>query len=398
MTELGKIIASQVNTLNNVLSSTPPNQATFYLSRLEQEGQFTVLATVDPNVGPPPMHGVLIALLYRSIRDHLDPSIPMYYSAHPTPQLVFGLNVGGKRCWLATPIEAHIQSPFPQIIVALSVIKALIALLVAMLIQRRINRPLRDIADAAHKIGDGGRLERLPLYDANELAAVAKQFNTMVDSLDEMESTRTIMLAGISHDIRTPLTKLRLAFAMDKAEQESTYIRYIEQIDSIVGQFLDFGRGGHGEEPLMGDLNAMVRQIARMFEERGHSFQLSLFAIPEFEFRPTAMSRILMNLMDNAMKYGQSPLEVRSWYERRSICISVLDSGPGLPKDYNISSLTTPFVRGDASRSEISGTGLGLAIVDRLVRLHGGHFLLRNRRNGGTEARVTFYMDGALNH
>lgn len=388
--ELGKVIAAQINTLNAVLSSTPRDKREFYLARIAQEGKFTVLSAVDPNVGPPPMHGVLIALLYRSIRDNLDPSIPMYYNLQPKPRLVFGLNAGGKRCWIASPIEADVQAHFPKIAIALSVIKALIALLVAVLIQQRINRPLKDIADAAGKIG-GGRPEKLPVYSSNELAAVAEQFNAMVESLEEMDSTRSTMLAGISHDIRTPLTKLRLSLAMDEVDEGRNYARYIDQIDGIVSQFLDFSRAGVGETPSFGDLNTIIRQITGMFESRGQTFQLTLLAIPKFEFRPIAMSRILMNLMDNAMKYGRPPLEVRSWHERHSICVSILDSGSGLPKNKSAGALTQAFVRGDAGRSQVSGTGLGLAIVERLVRLHDGRLLLQNRAGGGVEARVTFY-------
>ena len=385
--ELGTLIASQLNTLNKVLSATPPDQQSYYVDQIEKGGQFAVLTEVAPERERSP-RGMLVELFNKSIRQTLDPDIPIRWRRGSHPQLIVGMNIGGGRYWIASSISPQLQPRFLVSATILSGIMALTALLVAMLIQRRINRPLKDIAEAARKIGGGGQPEKLPLYDTRELASVATQFNAMFDSLDVMDSTRATMLAGISHDIRTPLTKLRLTLAMGCADSDSC-IRYIDQIDSIVGQFLDFGRSGHDEKLVAGDLNALIRRLTELFEDRGHRFALKLSALPDFAYRPTAMARILSNLMDNAVKYGRHGLEVTTRYADGAICVSVSDNGPGLPKDHDPAALLKPFVRADLGRSQTSGTGLGLAIVDRLVRLHGGTFTLRNRTGGGAEAIIT---------
>lgn len=230
-------------------------------------------------------------------------------------------------------------------------------------------------------------MERLPLYAASELAAVANQFNTMVANLEALEASRAVMLAGISHDIRTPLTKLRLALAFDRQNQEKAVSQYIDQIDTIIGQFLDYGRIGTDESMLDGDLNTLIFQIAGEFEERGTRFTLSLQRLPLLRFRPVAMSRAIRNLMDNAVKYGVEGLEVRSGYQDQEIAIAVLDRGPGIQAN-DSQRLLQPFIRADVGRPTVSGTGLGLAIADRFARLHGGKVTLSPRSSGGLEACI----------
>jgi two-component system osmolarity sensor histidine kinase EnvZ len=276
---------------------------------------------------------------------------------------------------------------------ALFSIMALIATIVALLIQRRINRPLREIAEVARKLGEGGQPERLPTYSSTELAAVANQFNAMTDSLEAMEASRAVMLAGISHDIRTPLTKLRLALAIEESSYEAPLSRYIEQIDGIVGQFLDYARTGSDEPVIDVDLNTLIMQMAGEFEERGYCFELHLRRLPTVAFRPIAMLRVIRNLMDNAVKYGVSGFEVTTWHKANEIGFAVLDRGPGIPTA-DSERLLRPFIRADMGRSTVSGTGLGLAIVDRIVRLHNGKFCLQPRDpEGGLMACVTFsYM------
>lgn len=386
--EVAELVATQVNTLDAALSQIPADHRDAYIALVDRVGgRFTVQKT------PPPFseaksHGLLADLFIRIVQAHLDKNIEVRWMDGSKPRVWVHVNISGERYWISLPIHATLRYRWLTSAMVLSLCMALSATLAAMLIQRRINQPLRDIANAASNLGAGGRPERLPNYSTTELAAVAEQFNTMLDSLEEMEASRTVMLAGISHDIRTPLTKLRLALAMDSHASELPLSQYIDQIDVIVGQFLDFGRTGSDEPLACGDINEQIRELADGFADRGHPFALSLQSLPALYFRPVAMMRVINNLMENAVKYGVAGLEVQTRVENNHAVISVLDRGPGLPAGEE-THLLKPFVRADVGRSHVSGSGLGLAIVDRIVRLHGGRLDLHRRLGGGLEARVT---------
>lgn len=386
MQELGGLIAAQITTLDAQLPQAPAEGRARIAQRIYPEARIIVDTSVRPPAGDL-AKGLLLNTFLRTVKSRVPPGIPIRWSEGAPSQLWVEFEDSGHPYWLVLPIHSLVQSVGRNPTVLLMLAIALMATIVASLIQRRINRPLQDIAAAARKLGEGGRPERLPLYSASELAAVASQFNTMTVNLEAMEASRAVMLAGISHDIRTPLTKLRLALAFDRQDQEKTVSRYIDQIDTIIGQFLDYGRIGTDESTLEGDLNTLIFQIAGEFEERGTKFTLDLQPLPLLRFRPVAMSRAIRNLMDNAVKYGVEGLEVRSWHQDREVAIAVLDRGPGIQAS-DSKRLLQPFIRADVGRSTVSGTGLGLAIADRFARLHGGTVSLSPRPSGGLEACI----------
>ncbi len=189
------------------------------------------------------------------------------------------------------------------------------------------------------------------------------------------------MLAGVSHDIRTPLTKLRLAMAMAIPRgADDTFVAsaesYLDHIDTILQQFMDYAGSGEREPPQQGDLNALIGQLAADFAGLGHEFELSLGEVPEFAYRPVSLMRLLMNLMHNAIAYGRTGLAVRTWTEGDAACVAVCDRGRGIDAA-EMEKLKTPFSRGTNARTHSGGTGLGLAIVERIARLHGGSLQFR---------------------
>lgn len=383
--ELGGLVASQLNVLDEIIAGADPAQRDRYIQSINRSGQMRILLGNPPAMEPRPK-SMLAALFFDSIQKNVNPGIAIRWHNQPHPQLLADIRIGGEHYWIASRVGSPLQWRMMVSRVMMSLLITLLAMVGAFLIQQRLSRPLQDIAAAARKVRDGARPERLAEYSTSELADVAEQFNMMMASLEEMESTRAVMLAGISHDIRTPLTKLRLALAMDGHVGEETHVRYINQIDAIISQFIDYIRDNHSEAPVEGDLNALIRQLADLFRESGHAFRLNLESLSVFRFRPVAMSRVVTNLMDNACKYGGAGLEVRTWCAHGLIHLAVLDRGPGLPLGQDPGYLIRPFVRADVGRASAAGTGLGLAIVDRLVRLHGGSFQLNNRDGGGTQA------------
>jgi two-component system, OmpR family, osmolarity sensor histidine kinase EnvZ len=385
--ELGALLATQIDTLDAALSRVPASQRDQLLAQINRNGRILVGASTRPPAATP-SQGMLSDLLQKTVSARVSGSIPLRWNNGQQPEVWADISVAGAHCWLILPVRLLVRDGWLGSTVSLVLAMALMATIVALLIQRRINRPLQEIAAAARKLGEGGHPERLPQYSTSELATVASQFNALTASLEAMESTRAIMLAGISHDIRTPLTKLRLSLAMEQPSLEGPVTRYIDQIDTILGQFLDYGRTAAAEPTIEGDLNTLIMQIAGEFEERGTRFALDLHQLPTLPFRPVAMQRAIRNLMDNAVKYGVQGLEVRTWHDAQVIGIAVLDSGPGISSS-DSERLLQPFIRADAGRSASSGTGLGLAIADRVARLHGGQLRLAPRVTGGLEACVT---------
>jgi two-component system osmolarity sensor histidine kinase EnvZ len=265
-----------------------------------------------------------------------------------------------------------------------------LALLVAWLIVSHGTQPLRDLADAAKVLGQGRYPEPVRETGASELRRVAEAFNRMSDDLKRHAVERTVVLAGLSHDLRTPLARLRLESELsitDEAAREAA-VADIEQMDAIIAQFLDYARGEGDEAPVAADINALVEQVASHRGRTSAAPRLDLGALPPgTRIRPQALTRAITNLLDNARKYGAEPFAIETRREQNEIVIDVLDSGPGIP-EAELERIKRPFTRLENARTDTTGTGLGLAIVERIARLHGGKFELLNQPEGGLIGRL----------
>jgi two-component system osmolarity sensor histidine kinase EnvZ len=194
----------------------------------------------------------------------------------------------------------------------------------------------------------------------------------------------------VSHDLRTPLARLRLGLEVGThdGEMREGMAADIEEMDKIIGQFLDFGRDDRDVALEMRPLDEIVAPLLERYRRAGNEVHYSGGDLPALPMRATAMSRLLSNLIDNALRYGGTPVDVSAHSEGTSVVIEVGDRGPGIPPD-QVDRLKRPFTRGDPARSGASGAGLGLAIVERIARLHGARFDVLAREGGGTLARVT---------
>ncbi|WP_042269916.1 ATP-binding protein [Paraburkholderia heleia] len=258
----------------------------------------------------------------------------------------------------------------------------------AFLIHRPVERLLRRLVRGADTIEQGAWPEAVPVEGPRELAVVADSFNRMAATLLDLEVTRAEMLAGISHDIRTPLTKLRMAlFAPEAFEAPlASAERFFDQIEVIVQQFIDLARGWSTEPAKPGDLNGLIEQLAADYAGLGYSFTLSLDALPPVPFRPVGMQRLLMNLMQNAAAHGRVGLAIATSATNDAVTIDVKDRGPGVP-DVMLPLIRRPFRRG-AQNDQYGGTGLGLAIADRIAKQHDGSLDLFRNVPTGLVARV----------
>jgi two-component system osmolarity sensor histidine kinase EnvZ len=272
----------------------------------------------------------------------------------------------------------------------------LLSLIGAYLIAARINRPLKLLVQAADRIRSGQTTMRLPEEGVDELRDVSHTFNLMTESLAQLDSERTLLLAGVSHDLRTPLARLRLAIEMLPDEQCKVYkpgmIQDISDMDGIINQFLDFVRGVEGEPTQMLDLNALLQSLYERHVRLGRKLKLDLAPTHLIALRPLAMQRLLGNLIDNAFAYGKGEVIIQSKIEAENILVSVLDNGPGIPENQK-ARLLRPFERLDTARGNTKGSGLGLAICDRIAKLHRGRLDLIDRPEGGLEVRLTLPLN-----
>jgi two-component system osmolarity sensor histidine kinase EnvZ len=213
----------------------------------------------------------------------------------------------------------------------------------------------------------------------------------MAADLKRLDDERALLLAGVSHDLRTPLSRIRLGLEMlDTAGDQALkagMVQDIQDIDVSIGQFLDFARIAETEQAVPDcDLNALINGTGERYARLGRPLKLNLAPLPPVALRPVAMQRLLNNLIENALRHGGPDVEVVSGREQDRVFLEVLDRGPGIPED-KADYMLRPFTRLDAARGG-PGTGLGLAIVDRIARMHGGTVSLLPRAGGGLRARI----------
>ena len=290
--------------------------------------------------------------------------------------------------WLMLP-GAHAESQYPWRWIGWGLFSLAFALLVTWLIVSRVTQPLRILGRAAREVGLGRHPEPVEESGAIELRQLAEAFNRMSDDLKRSDAERAEVLAGISHDLRTPLARLRLEAEMSMIDDDArqAVIGDIEQMDTIIGQFLNYARGEVGETAERTDINTFVSQIVGAQGRAGSPPQIILGEVPQILIQPKALGRALTNLLENARKYGGAPITVQTLNENGNCLIEVLDRGPGIPES-QVERLKRPFTRLENARSNASGTGLGLAIVERIARLHGGALELLPREGGGLIARL----------
>lgn len=275
-----------------------------------------------------------------------------------------------------------------------SLIMALLVLAGGWLFIRLQNRPLTALENAAKLVGQGEIPPPLPEKGASEIRSVTRAFNQMAKGIQELEQDRTLLMAGISHDIRTPLTRIRLATEMMSPEDSylaEGIISDTEECNEIISQFMDYLKPVNTQsfEPL--SLNDISSDIVS--SEGGYEIQIDfdpMARIKDIEGSPIAIKRAITNLVVNAVRYGNGWVKVTTGMtaDNKLAWVTVEDNGPGIEPD-QISRLFEPFTRGDTARGS-EGTGLGLAIVKRIISQHHGSVSISNRSEGGLKAQVSF--------
>lgn len=272
----------------------------------------------------------------------------------------------------------------------------LLSLIGAVFISRLINQPLARLSTAARAVARGKAPPRLPESGPAEIREANRNFNQMVQDLKQVESDRAVILAGISHDLRTPIARMLLEVEMAGLSEEARRGMHsdLAQMESIIAQFLDYARPAEPDKHTDIDLSALVNQVVQEAQRSGDvALQSRVEADLRMRGNTVEIARALSNLIENARRYGksqetrQAQIEVNARHDQGRILIEVLDRGIGIP-DAQIAYLLRPFTRMDSARSEANGAGLGLAIVDRIVQRHRGQLDIKNREGGGLAVRL----------
>ncbi|WP_336599555.1 ATP-binding protein [Paraburkholderia bengalensis] len=384
------VFGTYIKTLDSALAASPEAARDTLVARLDARSDPPAEAVSEPRVRLLAFYRTYqLATFLETLRGYLPAGTEVRWQGAPHPRMWIRMHVASTPYWVGLQVPEEAQGGGLLTAVLLSIGLAMLAALTGFALQAWLNRPLRELAQSARRVSAGEMPPPLPVDGPTEIAQVSSAFNQMTQALQQAEATRALMLAGISHDIRTPLTKLRLAMAMatgtggDEAFVSAAE-SYLDQIDTILQQFMDYAGSGERETPQAGDLNALISQLAADFAGLGHEFELQLGELPEHAFRPITMMRLVMNLMQNAVVYGQTGLAVRTWAEPRAIVVAVADRGKGLSAE-ELERLKAPFQRGKNAHGKTGGTGLGLAIVERIARLHGGTLEFHPREGGGLE-------------
>ncbi len=416
-------ISSVVNLTRSALISTEGERRLALLDELaREEGVRIALLEAGDRTTPLPGPGDA-KLLEKRLRSLLGPETRIAGRLNGSSGLWISFHIDADQYWLGLRLERWTRQAGPPwwVLIALAL---LVSAGAGLLISRVINRPLARLASALGRVSSSATPALLPETGPTEIAELNRHFNAMSHELAELENDRAITLAGISHDIRTPLTRLRMEVemaAIAEADRESM-VSDIERIDLIVGKFVEYARSGsttHEEQIGCIDVAALLQALRDNYAPRIQAGQLSidLDVQDSLEWRGDSLdlARAMANLIENALRYGHregEPTRLRIRARRLSmdvrghatlaldmdparfsgpwratgipegLLIETSDDGPGVPEEA-IERLLRPFTRLAHERNELGASGLGLAIVQRIALRYRGSCSLANQTGGG---------------
>lgn len=308
-------------------------------------------------------------------------------AVHPPRHVAIAIYHGGDD-WVN--FLGHINTPasFLPEFLGLSIISAVFGVgLVAFWLVHRVTVPLTRLADAAERFGRTIRAEPLPETGPREVATAAAAFNRMQRRLVELVEGRTELLAAISHDLRTPITQMRLRTELRPASPDrDKTLTALDEMEATIATFLQFARATHeAEERSRADIGALVESICADLADTGAEITCEVEDGLVTSCKRLALKRGISNLIENALKHGGSAqVEVRA--VPHAIVVRIDDQGPGVPEE-ELQAVFAPFHRGEASRNrDTGGVGLGLSIAQAVADDHGGAVRLANRSGGGLSA------------
>lgn len=369
---IAETIATMVVTVSRAMDGMPASQRSALLAGLNT-GHGLSVTSVRPDLTDRlslptfPEHAFTRALARALDRAGLAGQPSLRWNSDRDGRHWLELRLGGASYWMNISATGRRAMGMAALWLAISMVAAIGA---GILLQRLLDVPLRRLVQALDAYG--ANETRVPLDETgpDEVAAAARALNRMTARLAEQDAERALMLAGVSHDLRTPLTRLRLSLAMmhgEEADLLESAGRQIDRIEAMLAQFLDFSRSFDTEALVETNLAVL---LARVVADTAGEIALCVPDDLVAQVRPGALTRAVENLLANARIHGTAPIGVTAAIEGDATIVAVSDGGPGFPEE-DTRYLCRPFARGDAARGG-EGTGLGLAIVERIAEAHDG--------------------------
>ena len=401
-TPLAQQLAWEVNsvvnlTRNALVTAQPELRRRLLVDLAQEEGVRIVPAENSDQIETPPNNPFLQEVAVR-LREQMGPSTLLASSVNSEPAFWIRTMIAGDAYWIGIDphrIERHPEPNWTEwVAIALAA-----SLLIAFGLSRWLNQPLTRLATAIEQMAAGRRPEPLPEAGPGEIARLNRRFNRLTEQLGALDSDRKLALAGISHDLRTPLARLRLELELTPMQESAkqSMVDEIERIDAIVSQFIEFARDPEELNGAPVNVTVVIESIAKRHSAARVAGTLiwSPQVSPDLIWtgRAIDLERIVGNLVDNATIHGRSPdgivrLEIAATRQHEGVSITVQDQGRGLPGDA-LEQVLRPFARMDSARGgPAAGAGLGLAIVDRLAQRAGGSVRLSLPEGGGLRVRV----------
>jgi two-component system osmolarity sensor histidine kinase EnvZ len=395
-------VAQEIETIVNFtrvsLISSREDKRLELLSELSTKGDIRIYPAyyfedIEP-LAPDPFLQVIVSKL----KERLGENTIVVTNHYGIPGLWVSFAIDQDEFWVVIPTPG--DRPFPWHWIGWGIIVAGLSIIGAYATATRINKPLNLLINATEQLKKGTFPEKLPLDSVTEFRTMSQTFNEMAESLGKVDQERKVLLAGVSHDIRTPLTRLRIAIEMLPEKIASKLKKSMEEdifeIDNILNQFIDYVRGFNQEATVTTNLNEFFSHMKNQHQILNRNIVLvSNLKIPIFyDIKPISFRRLFDNLINNAFSYSTGEVVITIRKHKENISISVLDDGPGIPPDH-IQRLLKPFERFDVisiNKKQIAnnreGCGLGLAIVDKITEAHNGKLVISNRAKKGLEVKI----------
>jgi two-component system osmolarity sensor histidine kinase EnvZ len=386
--ELARAVAGDIASVVDQVERDPADRTRIFADAtrsFELTINFEPDATLGPRQGPrwnPLIESVLRTALEERV------GRPFTIGAHPADDWAeIRVQLSGGVLDVLSP-QRRLFSYTAFVFIAWVIGVSLLLTWIAVIFMRNQVRPIRRLAVAAESFGKGGDTVRLRPQGALEVRQAASAFIVMRDRIRRQIAQRTEMLAGVSHDLRTPLTRMKLQLALLREADGTEELRAdIAEMEGMIEAYLAFARGEGGEEPQRTDLGRMLNEVVDGLARR-QAVTLTVEEPIEIPVRPVAMKRCLANLIGNATRYGHRVTVTAAW-RQRTVVILIDDDGPGIPYDRR-EDVFRPFVRLDPSRNVATGgVGLGLSIAREIAHGHGGEINLEDSPMGGLRVVLT---------
>lgn len=397
--QTAQLVISVVTITRAALTHSAPELRRELLFELVANEGIRIFPLEASDLVEPPPDNPLMPEIARIVRENLGADTQFSASVDGVAGFWISFNIDGDKYWLMLERERLSGLTGVQWLGWATVVGVL-SVLGAALISSLVNLPLARLAAAAREIAQGKRPGPLPEKGSKEICEANRSFNQMVDDLQQVESDRALILAGISHDLRTPLTRMQLELEMAQLRPDvrEGMQSDIAQMDEIIGQFLDYAKPTEAATFVPIDMSGLLEDSAHA-AGRIPGMKVNTDIAPDVVVsgNATDLRRVINNLVENARRYGRTPgtdtteidisCRIKPTGLGKRAVIEVQDHGAGIPAE-QIEQLLKPFTRMDSARGQANGAGLGLAIVERVISRHNAELHVSNREGGGLKIQI----------